>query len=202
MFREFDQRIEKYTEILSFYQLNLESVKQYLETYAKKDSSEIPFKHNIPHDVVRQKIKDSKMNYLELAVWGQYLDALINAMGKRRPERLTYPKINFLKYAVEIASHQLDFIGDSCVNQDFLDEYVSLLNEYSDYKCKIKCSAGYERNVLYSKFLKDGLLLLMIIEYPALYKKNRRVRSESAVLRLLFEVRGSEARPDKVQVHQ
>lgn len=188
MFREFDQRIDKYTEILSFYQLNLDSVRQYLDTYTKKDSTEIPFKHNIPHEVVRQKLKDSKMNLQELVVWGQYLDALVNAMGRRRPERLNYPKINFLKYAVEIGSHKLDFIGDSCVNQDFLDEYVSILNEYSDYKCKIKFSQGFERNVLYSKFLKDGLLLLMIIEYSIITQKIRRVRPKSEILRLLLEV--------------
>lgn len=202
LFREFDQRIEKYTEILSFYQLNLDSVRQYLDTYAKKDSTEIPFKHNIPHEVVRQKLKDSKMNLPELVVWGQYLDALVNSMGRRRPERLTYPKIHFLKYAVEIGSHQLDFIGDSCVNQDFLDEYVSILNEYSDYKCKIKYSQGFERSVLYSKFLKDGLLLLMIIEYSILTQEIRRVRSKGEILRLLLEVCFPETRSEKVQVHQ
>jgi hypothetical protein len=170
--KSLDASVDKFSEVLHLYHLNIESVKQYLDLCVAAKVKTINFKLRIPFQVFQQKLKKSEKSksdddlIYEIPEFQRYLnDLLISREKKKTTGEKKNVRVDLLSICHAVYSYKLDFVFESTIKQDFLMAYEGILSEFCDCSFKIKAQTAQEKNTFYhSKFLKEHLLAIMYID--------------------------------------
>lgn len=161
--------VEKYSELMSLYNLNIEHSLSFVQDRLQAKSTAIPFKLKICSEVLQQKLTkgrgkegDDDGTSVELEKLRDYLNSLHS--GKAR--NITTSKIDLISESKELFAEKLELIDIHGINNfktQLLQDYHNILKEYSDHSFKLK----NDRNTdYYSKFLLENVLIIMYIEKP------------------------------------
>jgi hypothetical protein len=170
--KSLDAYVDKYSEMMMLYNLNIESVKNYLDLCVARKVRTINFKIKVPYQVFEQRLKksdNSKNNDWdkigEIPEFQKYLSELLSSKEKKKMMEKKNLRIDLLSLCHAVYSYKLDFVFESTIKQDFLMAYEATLSEFCDYSFKIKAYMSHEKTTHYhSKFIKEHLLAIMYIE--------------------------------------
>lgn len=169
--KSLDASVDKYSEVLHLYHLNIEAIKQYLDLCSLNKVKTINFKLRVPFQVFQQrqkKFEKSKLDddfSIEIHEFQRYLSELLSTKEKKKAAEKKNVRIDLLSMCHPVYSYKLDFVIENTIKQDFLMAYEALLSEYCDCSFKIKAQTVQEKHTQYhSKFLKEHLLTIMYID--------------------------------------
>lgn len=169
--KEIDLTLDKYSEMMYLYSLNVESAKLYMESCIRAKMQDVPYQMRIPWQVCTQSNRNSygkdqfAKEESEASHFLKYLSDIVVWKDKKKMDRKNI-KIDVLGLSCHFKSYKLNFVYESTIRQDFLAAYEILLTEYSDFNFKIKVSTSHEKSIQYfSKFLKEHLIAIFYIEY-------------------------------------
>jgi hypothetical protein len=169
--KSLDYSVDKYSEILYLYHLNIDSVKNYLDQCTASKIKSVNFKLRVPFQVFQQKLKkfektksDEEMVF-DIPEFQRYLNDLYPSKEKKKTGEKKNVRVDLLAMSHPVYSYKLDFVFESTIKQDFLMAYEAILAEFCDCSFKIKAPTIQEKNThFYSKFLKEHLLAIMFID--------------------------------------
>ena len=192
---EIEHQHEMYNEIYLLYLLNVDAKLKYVEDCIKKRLP-VPYKLQLLKTLSEEKWKKTEEakedRRSDLEEMREDLSKLLANDKKKVDSKLKNVKFNLPALTLEVKAFELHFVEDLVFKNDFLDEYLAVLKEASDYS--FKCRLNDAALEFHSSFLHQDLLAICSVEVRS-NKQDKPI--EHLVIRILCLKCLSEDKPLK-----